>query len=204
MRMFSYVVARDFGFAPNPFNGWCTLATCKPEIRKSANVGDWILGTGSKSRDRADRVVYVMCVTETLAFNDYWADSRLRCKRPNLRGSKKQAFGDNIYHREPDSDSWAQENSHHTYADGTTNLRNVATDTKCDRVLLSNDFAYWGGYGPELPPQSTTGGDIDLRAHRGYKSKIFSDALILDVVRWIRDIGECGYLGEPLDWQRTP
>lgn len=28
---YSYVVARDFGFAPNPFNGFLTLATCKPK-----------------------------------------------------------------------------------------------------------------------------------------------------------------------------
>src|SRR5712671_5339411 len=34
MRLYSYVVARDFGFAPNPFFGVCTLATCKPDIRK--------------------------------------------------------------------------------------------------------------------------------------------------------------------------
>ncbi|MFH1865797.1 MAG: hypothetical protein ABIK85_07930, partial [Candidatus Eisenbacteria bacterium] len=39
MRLFSYIVARDYGFAPNPFCGVCTLATCKPKIRESASVG---------------------------------------------------------------------------------------------------------------------------------------------------------------------
>ncbi|WP_225761747.1 hypothetical protein [Acinetobacter sp. Marseille-P8610] len=34
MKIFSYVVSRDFGFAPNPFFNFCTLATCKPKIRK--------------------------------------------------------------------------------------------------------------------------------------------------------------------------
>lgn len=34
MTLYSYVVAHDFGFAPNPFDGLCTLATCKPDIRK--------------------------------------------------------------------------------------------------------------------------------------------------------------------------
>ena len=33
---YSYIVARDFGFAPNPFNGVLTLATCKPIVRKGA------------------------------------------------------------------------------------------------------------------------------------------------------------------------
>ena len=121
MRLFSYVVARDYGFAPNPFNSYCTLATCKPKIREAANIGDWVLGTGSKTRGRADHVVFAMRVTETLTFNEYWADPRFRTKRPNLRGSKKQAFGDNIYHRDSDSEQWIQEDSHHSYSDGTMN-----------------------------------------------------------------------------------
>ena len=33
-RVYMYVVDRDFGFAPNPFHGVRTLATCKPPIRK--------------------------------------------------------------------------------------------------------------------------------------------------------------------------
>ena len=45
--LFSYVVRYDSGFAPNPFHGFCTLATCKPGIRAHANVGDWVVGTAS-------------------------------------------------------------------------------------------------------------------------------------------------------------
>ena len=52
MRLFSYVVARDYGFAPNPFFGVCTLATCKPIVRRVAAIGDWIVGTGSKANGR--------------------------------------------------------------------------------------------------------------------------------------------------------
>ena len=36
---------RDYGFAPNPYFGYCTLATCKPVIRRCAGVGDWIAWT---------------------------------------------------------------------------------------------------------------------------------------------------------------
>ena len=39
MRLHSYVVARDYGFAPNPFLGVCTLATCKPK-----SAPPWELG----------------------------------------------------------------------------------------------------------------------------------------------------------------
>ena len=195
-------MARDYGFAPNPFYGWCTLATCQPHIRRLASAGDWVIGTGSKTCERADQIVYAMCVTETLSFNDYWSDPRFQCKRPNLRGSKKQAFGDNIYHPESGSAPWIQEDSHHTFSDGTTNFRNVPTDTKSDRVLLSRNFIYWGGDGPKLPNKFTDGSEIDIRARRGYKNR-FPNEIILAFVDWIRDFGDVGFIGEPLDWQQS-
>jgi hypothetical protein len=68
-----------------------------------AQVDDWVLGTGSKSAAREKRAVYAMRVTGTLTFEEYWDDPRFQSKKPNLRGSKKQAFGDNIYHRNPGS-----------------------------------------------------------------------------------------------------
>ena len=46
MKIYSYIVKRDYGFAPNPFYGYCTLATCKPVIRKHAEIGDIIVGIG--------------------------------------------------------------------------------------------------------------------------------------------------------------
>ena len=118
MKLYSYVVARDFGFAPNPFYQFCTLGTCKPKIRRHAEVGDWVVGTGSKTCSREGHLVFVMQVTEIMSFNGYWLDPRFNQKKPNLRGSKKQAFGDNIYHRgSGDLGEWWQElDSHHSYS----------------------------------------------------------------------------------------
>jgi hypothetical protein len=97
--LFSYVVARDYGFAPNPFFGACTLATCKPNIRRAAKVDDWIVGTGSAVNNKVGMIVYAMRVTEIITFNQYWNDPRFQRKKPKLNGSKKQAFGDNILNR---------------------------------------------------------------------------------------------------------
>ena len=72
MRLFSYVVARDYGFAPNPFHGRCTLATCKPRIRNAAAIGDWVIGTGSSTASKEGRLVYAMRITKTMTFNQYW------------------------------------------------------------------------------------------------------------------------------------
>lgn len=200
VRLYSYVVARDYGFAPNPFFGTCSLATCKPEIRRCAQVGDWIVGTGSTKNDARNRVVYVMQVTATMRFDDYWLDADFRRKRPNLRGSKKQAYGDNIYHRNHRG-VWQQENSHHSYASGQPNLQNAQHDTRVDRLLISQDFAYWGGSGPMIPPRFSRNAHSDIRALRGHRS-IFPTALVADFVRWFRGLNEAGYQGPPLDWSK--
>jgi len=77
MKLYSYIVARDFGFAPNPFYGCCTLATCKPRIRKSASIGDWVVGTGAKTKyNLAEHIIYAMKVDEVMDFDSYWKDPR--------------------------------------------------------------------------------------------------------------------------------
>lgn len=71
-KLYSYVLRYDDGAAPNPFWGTCTLTICKPDIRRKASVGDWVIGTGSKNSrlkdgntyDLSDSVVYAMKVTK--------------------------------------------------------------------------------------------------------------------------------------------
>lgn len=202
MKLYSYVVARDYGFAPNPFFGVCTLGTCKPRIRSVAQVGDWVLGTGSAERGLRGRAVYAMRVTETMSYNQYWQDPRFRCKRPNLCGSKKQAFGDNIYHRNNLHEEWQQENSHHSLESGEPNPANIANDTQTDKVLISTDFVYWGGSGPALPQKFRNYSGIDLCANRNHKSN-FPVGLEKEFIDWIHSFGQTGYVGVPNDWSRS-
>jgi hypothetical protein len=201
VRVYSYVVARDYGFAPNPFHGWCTLATCKPDIRKTAQAGDWIVGTGSATKGRAGRAVYAMRVEETLTFEQFWKDPRFLRKRPDLRASRKLAFGDNIY-RPSRQGGWAQLASHHSLHDGRPNSKNVMRDTRIDRVLLARDFLYWGRSGPEIPPSLRAFGpqheDLCMR-WRGHKCRL-SPGLIAATVGWLGSFDERGCLGRPGDW----
>lgn len=198
MRLFSYVVARDFGFAPNPFYGACTLATCKPGIRGHAEVDDWVIGTGSQTKGRKNSLVYAMRVAETMTFNQYWADQRYQRKKPNLRGSMKQAFGDNIYFKDSHN-HWHQLNSHHSYRDGSPNPHNIRNDTQSDRILIAEEYAYWGGTGPEIDPRFRDYEGNDVCAGRGYKCK-FPPRFVADFVAWFRSLEVQGYLGDPLDW----
>lgn len=197
MRLLTYVVARDFGFAPNPFQGYCTLATCKPIIRRVAQPGDWIVGTGSAARKRAGHLVFAMEVAEAATFNEYWSDPRFQRKKPNLRGSKKQAFGDNIYFRE--AGGWHQENSHHSLNNGSPNPANISNDTQTDRVLVATNFIYWGGAGPPIPPEFH--GIVCNR--RGHRTN-FDPAVEAGFLDWLRNLTDRGYQAEPLDWKRTP
>ena len=47
MKIYIYTVPVDDGAAPNPYGGVCTLAICKPNLRKIAKVDDWIIGLNS-------------------------------------------------------------------------------------------------------------------------------------------------------------
>ena len=192
MRLFSYVVARDYGFAPNPFFGTCTLATCKPLVRKAAECGDWVVGTGSKSKSHERHLVFAMRVTETMTFDEYWDEERFHCKKPNLAASKKQAFGDNIYRH--DCGNWTQAESHHSNADGSPNENNIRRDTQVDRVLLSDDFKYFGGSGPVILDSF----DIFKRGP-GHRCRFPKD-LIDEFVDWLRTL-EQGFQLPPDDWK---
>lgn len=204
LRVFSYIVARDFGFAPNPFHGWCTLATCKPEIRRRAKVGDWILGTGSAKHGRSGFAVYAMRVEEALSFEEYWDDPRFVSKRPKLAGSRKVAFGDNIYHPGGDG-GWIQLDSHHSLHDGSANPENVRRDTRVDRMLIARDFIYWGGDGPPVPDDLRAFGDDEedlCASNRGHRCR-FSDQMVAVAVEWIEGFDDRGLQGRPDQWPQV-
>ncbi|HEY6325385.1 MAG TPA: hypothetical protein VIW73_02570 [Candidatus Cybelea sp.] len=195
MKLFSYVVTRDYGFAPNPFSGYCTLATCKPDVRSAAAIGDWIVGTGRKANGFQDHLVYAMRVTEALTFEQYWNDPRFLAKRVDRRGSRKRLFGDNVYHRNPATGHWVQEDSHHSRGDGTAFGINKDHDTQTDRVLISDDFVYFGGSAIALPPRFR-GANRLRKKGQGHRSN-FTNAYVERVVVWLRSLGVWGFRGRP-------
>ena len=189
-RLYSYILKLDTGFAPNPLHGFCTLATCKPMIRKTANVGDFIIGTGSKSKNRDGFVVYAMRITETLSYDDYWKDARFEAKKPQIEGCWKSDCGDNIYRWNPLTNEWVQvEDSYHCDYD-------MCRDTNTDRVLVSDNFIYWGGDGPPIPPEF--GGASVLCTTQGHKCR-FPEQTVREFNHWFEQLEERGVCGDPLD-----
>lgn len=201
-RIHSYVVRYDSGFAPNPFYGYCTLATCKPPIRKGADIGDWVVGSGSNARGvrRGGYLVYAMKVTEAMTFDTYSEDPRFEKKKPYRRGSRKQSSGDNIYYRESPYATWKQRDSFHSHADGSLNAAHVSRDTGVNRVLISDEFVYFGGQGPEFPEALRDQGGRRL-CKAGIGVTTFEDAqLVADLEEWIRSFAATGYQGAPYEW----
>ncbi|MBZ0295452.1 MAG: hypothetical protein K8L99_23025, partial [Anaerolineae bacterium] len=101
--LYSYCLKHDAGAAPNPFWGVCTLVICKPAIRRTAQVGDWIVGTGSsksKLGDLSDSVVYAIRVTQkmTMEAYDHYTHTHLPGKIPSWTSKDpKQRVGDSVY-----------------------------------------------------------------------------------------------------------
>jgi hypothetical protein len=198
-------VRYDSGFAPNPFYGFCTLATCKPDIRKSATTGEWVIGSGSadKSLKRGGFLVYAMRVTETIHFMQYWNDPRFQNKKPDLSRSRMRACGDNIYCKAVNG-RWGQLNSFHSQNDGSPNPKHIKRDTGVDRILVSEDFVYFGGEGPKIPAKFRNFGGKDI-CMKGQGRKILDDPKFIgEFVTWLQSLGQQGYAGRPLDWVRAP
>lgn len=180
-RVYIYVVDRDFGFAPNPFHGICSLATCKPKIRNTAQIGDWIIGVGGQSLKATGKCIFAMKVTKKITFNEYWEDAEYLDKKPIRNGSKKMMIGDNIYFHEKEKNKWNQTYSHHSNPDGSLNVYNKNRDTQSDKVLLSKHFYYFGRAAPQLPDQILI--DIGYRNKIGHR--VFDYEVAKSLIEWI-------------------
>lgn len=189
MKLYSYVITRDFGFAPNPYFDYCTLATCKPQIRKTAKVGDWIAGFGPANTSFKGKLVVLICVNEKLSFDEYWNNTRFAPKKPIFNRSYKYAYGDNIYHHI--NDAWFQDLSHHSNADGSFNIKNLNRDTAVDHVLIANEFFYFGKNAIDVPAKYSS------LIHKGRAHKISEHAIVTEFIEYMSKNYDTGVAGTP-------
>ena len=203
MNYFSYKLDHDFGLAPNPFHGYCTVAVCKSQIRHNRNlsVGDWIIGTGSKALGKIspigglNHLIYAMQVNEKLTFNEYWMDKRFQSKKPILNGSLVQMYGDNIYHTDPKSKKWIQEDSAHSANNGINN-NHLERDTGGEYVLISQYFYYFGDNAP-LIPEDYREICCDSRNWEYAPAEIAEQ-----LIRWLGNNYKLGIHGDPINWAK--
>ena len=200
--VFVYVVDRDFGFAPNPFHGYCTLATCKPGIRNSAQIGDWVVGMGGSRLNATARCIFAMQVTAKITFDEYWSNPIYNEKKPVRNGSRKMMVGDNIYHRDSGDLRWRQADSHHSNPDGTVNIHNMERDTRVDQVLISNRFFYFGTAAPVVPQPILD--QLNYKNPRSYRR--FENHVGVPLIDWVeanfsKSINEL--VGDPFEFSQS-
>jgi len=195
MKYYAYKLAHDYGFAPNPFGGICTLATCKPKIRKKAEVGDWIIGTGSKKMGLLHHLIHIMEVTGKLSFNEYWNSPDFQFKKPTKNGSLVRIHGDNIYSESKDG-GFVQMESFHSNIDGTENSQHLKRDTKGKFVIISNNFYYFGEKNFLIPEQY-----ISLCSNSRDLVIIKDNKLAGEFIDWIKSNYAHGINGFPINWK---
>ncbi len=146
MKVYSYVVTHDYGFAPNPFGGVLTLATCKPKIRKNAKIGDWIMGTGSAGGISNGRLIFAGEVAEILTIEAYGASNKYKFKVAGNSPEKWRRRGDNIYYLGSDSEWVQRKNPFH-------GPNEQSHDLSGKNVLVCREFWYFGASAPLLPSE---------------------------------------------------
>lgn len=135
-RIFRYVVRFDGGSAPRPYGGVCTLAICKPGIRRGAKINDWIIGVRSREHDK---IVYVMQVANLKSLGEYWCDAHFPDRRPGA-----SPVPDNIY--QPDANGNLEQVPNEVH-----DLGNRDTDISGTNALIGVRFWYFGANSPTLP-----------------------------------------------------
>ena len=138
----SYKMTHDNGFAPNISGDILSIATCKPQIRRVCEIGEWIAGFSSQKLDNSqvgqEKLIYLAKVSERISFAEFW--DRFTQKRPD-----KDKNGDNIYKPKGDGEYEQISNPHHDKSQ-------KAKDLSVDNVLLCDEFYYFGkGNGLDLP-----------------------------------------------------
>lgn len=144
MKLSAYIIRFDAGFAPNPFGRYCTLACCKPTIRRMAEPGDIVIAcTSSQVAEGPGRLVYAMRVSEVIPYQEYWRDKRFASRKPSQRTAISQR-GDNIWHQDR-AGKW------HVVPGACHGMRNMETDTGGVNALVATEFYYFGRSAIRVP-----------------------------------------------------
>jgi hypothetical protein len=182
-KLYTYCIPYDDGAAPNPYWGICTLVICKPVIRRAAEVGDWVVGTGSTRSPIGDIggcVVYAMRVSRTMTMKEYdmYAVEHVPDKVPQWRHRDvRRRLGDALYDYSVMVNPPAQRPGVHVAG-------NVDTDLGGRNALLSDHFYYFGDH-PVRLPQDLQGIVLQGQGHRSNSNAPYVEQF----VEWIDGLG---------------
>ena len=136
-RIYRYILETDSGMAPCIDHGIVSLATCKPDIRKGARPGDWVLGFRPGSARRG-LVVWAGRVARIFEVGEY--ERKYSCV--NRRGRS-----DAIY-RETSEERY--ERLLPCYHPGEKQFRK---DTRSPVLMFDPEATWYFGSKPRLMPE---------------------------------------------------
>ena len=184
MKLYTYCLRFDDGAAPNPYWGLCTLVICKPAIRRTAVVGDWVVGLGSANSpvgNISNCVVYAMKVTEKMSMAEYDDFCRRQFPRKIPKwGSRyfRERMGDCIYDFSAKAAPGLRESVH--------SEANRERDLGGKNALISRHFFYFGDHPVKLPDHLRP----IMHTTQGHKSGANAEYLGA-FVEWIEGLGYC-------------
>jgi hypothetical protein len=197
MKLYSYCLRYDDGAAPNPFWDICTLVICKPAIRRTASIGDWVVGLGSAGspvRNKSKDVIYAMQVTNKMTMREYdeFCKGNFPNKLPQWRNreDKRLWVGDCIYDYSQGEPPKLRQGVH--------TEENVKRDLSGEYALISDHFYYFGDRSVSLP-RNLYPIIHDTQGHKSDSNQVYLEMFLV----WIEDLGfEPNKLyGKPQLWE---
>jgi hypothetical protein len=175
MKLFTYSIPHDKGFAPNPYHGICTLNTCKPQIRREASEKDWVVGL------KQDSVVYAMEVTEKISMEEYW----YRCKKQIPKKIPVYNYPGCSYQDLCGDCQYDFSSTPPIQLPGFHKTNEYIKDLSGKYTLLSTNFIYFGENAIKLPSYLTEIAKYSNGKWIGVARKsLANNAFISDFVKW--------------------
>jgi hypothetical protein len=176
-RIWRYALVTDNGMAPCLEKGILSLCLCKPTIRKSGRIGEWVVGFVPKRiNDGRVHVAWAGRIAEIFPMGDY----------------EKQFPGrqDAIYKLTERGWVFLRDDYHE---------RSRSRDIDGKNALIFDPFWYWGDAGIAAPDE------ISNLAYYyvGQTTKNSSPERIEHLEAWLRSVAEPGVHGKPRDPLRT-
>jgi hypothetical protein len=183
--LFTYKISVDCGSAPNPDGGVCSLAICKPVIRRTAKCGDIVVGleTGDTRR-----IIYCMEITKVLSWSEYINDPAYNRKSPANENDPGDRIWKNADYRH------CPLPSHSGHGEGE-----FERDVKSGRNVLLSDKYWYFGKDEKFNFTLLDGMPLPNRGHLSRKNSAYKDNFIADFNRLLEENGvfKYGKHGDP-------
>ena len=187
MKLSAYIITVDAGFSPNPFGRYCTLACCKPTIRRKAEVGDIIVATASARFPKPGHLVCAMKVKSVLPYQEYWRSPKFAPRKPSQKTAISRR-GDNIWRCE--KGRWK------VVANAFHDESQRDRDTSGENVLIATEFYYFGRAAVSVPTRFRS----LLATTQGHKNTFDSNSIIR-FWNWVESKApKRGRIADPFDF----